>query len=72
LNLSTIRNAEQIVVLHGSGVAEQGSHAELMALGGIYHHLNQVQAQPVVEVEVVLNGRNGPHGASGKLQPVGV
>jgi ATP-binding cassette subfamily B protein len=70
--LSTIRNADQIVVLHGTGVAEQGSHAELMALGGIYHHLNQVQTQPVVEVEAVLNGRNGPHGASGKLQPVGV
>ncbi|HRJ45496.1 MAG TPA: hypothetical protein PL105_26580, partial [Caldilineaceae bacterium] len=55
--LSTIRNADQIVVLHGSGVAEQGSHAELMALGGIYHHLNQVQGQaaPVP----VMNGRNG-------------
>ena len=60
--LSTIRNADQIVVLHGSGVAEQGSHAELMALGGIYHHLNQVQAQAVPIP--VLNGRNG------KLQPV--
>ena len=69
--LSTIRNADQIVVLHGTGVAEQGSHAELMALGGIYHHLNQVQTQPVVEVVPVLNGRNGPQGASGKLQSVG-
>ena len=60
--LSTIRNADQIVVLSGTGVAERGSHGELMALGGIYHHLNQVQAQtaPVS----VLNGRNG------KLQPV--
>ena len=61
--LSTIRNADQIVVLHGSGVAEQGNHAELMALGGIYHHLNQVQAQAQVAETVresaVMNGRNG-------------
>jgi ATP-binding cassette subfamily B protein len=62
--LSTIRNANQIVVLHATGVAEQGSHDELMALGGIYHHLNQVQAQaaPIP----ALNGRNG------HLQPVAV
>ncbi len=62
--LSTIRNADQIVVLSGTGVAEQGSHAELMALGGIYHHLNQVQAQAQAAPVSVMNGRNG------KLQPV--
>jgi ATP-binding cassette subfamily B protein len=63
--LSTIRNADQIVVLSGTGVAEQGSHAELMALGGIYHHLNQVQAQAQAAPVSVMNGRNG------KLQAVG-
>lgn len=42
---STIRNADQIVVLRGEEIAEQGTHDELMALDGIYRHLNQVQAQ---------------------------
>jgi len=29
LNLPTIRNADQIVVLHGSGVAEQAGNAKI-------------------------------------------
>jgi ABC-type multidrug transport system fused ATPase/permease subunit len=41
--LSTVRNADLIVVLEGTQVAEMGSHAELMARGGIYRHLNEVQ-----------------------------
>ncbi len=43
--LSTIRNAHQIVVLQDEGIAEQGNHEELMAINGIYRHLNLVQAQ---------------------------
>ncbi len=42
--LSTIRNADQIVVLQDERIAEQGSHDELMALDGIYRHLNSVQS----------------------------
>ncbi|MDR3355982.1 MAG: ABC transporter ATP-binding protein/permease [Spirochaetaceae bacterium] len=34
--LSTIRNAARILVLKGGAVAEQGVHAELLALNGIY------------------------------------
>ena len=41
--LSTIRNADKIIVLDGGIVAEQGTHDELLALGGIYAELHRVQ-----------------------------
>ncbi len=34
--LSTIKNADRILVLTQDGIAEEGTHAELLALGGIY------------------------------------
>lgn len=37
--LTTIRNASEIVVLTEDGIAEQGSHRELMAKGGVYSEL---------------------------------
>jgi ATP-binding cassette, subfamily B, bacterial len=43
--LSTVRNADVIVVLEGSRIAETGTHADLMARGGLYSHLNEVQMQ---------------------------
>ena len=43
--LSTIRNADLIVALEGSQVVEMGTHAELMARGGLYSHLVGVQAR---------------------------
>lgn len=41
--LSTIRNADRIVVLHEGKVAEQGKHGELIDRGGIYADLWAVQ-----------------------------
>ena len=41
---STVRMAELIVVLDGSRVIETGSHEELMARGGKYAELYQIQA----------------------------
>jgi ATP-binding cassette subfamily B protein/subfamily B ATP-binding cassette protein MsbA len=41
--LSTVRSADMIVVLEGSGIADMGTHEELMAREGLYRHLNEVQ-----------------------------
>jgi len=42
--LSTIVHADRIVVLHEGVIAESGSHAELMALGGRYAEMVRMQA----------------------------
>jgi ATP-binding cassette, subfamily B, bacterial len=42
---STVRMADLIVVLDGARVAETGSHGELMARGGRYAELYQIQAR---------------------------
>ncbi len=38
--LSTIRNADQILYISNQGIAEQGTHEELMELKGLYYQLN--------------------------------
>ncbi|QDJ09120.1 Multidrug resistance ABC transporter ATP-binding and permease protein [Roseomonas mucosa] len=44
--LATIRNADRIVVVDASGIAEQGRHADLVAHGGIYRRLHEAQHGP--------------------------
>jgi len=41
--LSTVRNADLVVVVEDGRVAEQGSHAELLANGGLYARLVRTQ-----------------------------
>jgi subfamily B ATP-binding cassette protein MsbA len=41
--LSTIRDADKIIVLKGGLVAEQGTHDQLLAIGGTYAELYSVQ-----------------------------
>jgi len=38
-HLSTITNADKIVVIHNGKIIEQGTHAELLANQGMYYEL---------------------------------
>ncbi len=44
--LSTIRDANKIIVLKGGIVAEEGTHDELVAKGGVYAELYRIQFSP--------------------------
>jgi len=41
--LTTIKNADRIIVVNEDGIAEQGKHQELVASGGIYSRLHHAQ-----------------------------
>lgn len=48
--LSTVRDADLIVVLKDGEVAEQGTHEELMASGGMYRDIYELQLRPQEEL----------------------
>jgi subfamily B ATP-binding cassette protein MsbA len=41
--LSTVEHADQVLVLDEGRLVEQGTHAELLARGGLYAHLHAMQ-----------------------------
>ena len=41
--LSTIRNADQVLVINDGRIVERGTHEELLTAGGIYHNLYMSQ-----------------------------
>jgi ABC-type multidrug transport system fused ATPase/permease subunit len=53
--LSTIRDADKIIVLSGGIVAEEGSHDELVARGGVYAELYRIQFNTAPATVVPIN-----------------
>ncbi len=43
--LSTLRDADKLIVIEGGKVAERGTHEELMAAEGVYHRLYSLQIE---------------------------
>jgi len=49
--LSTVVDADEIIVLQEGQVAERGSHAALLARGGLYAHMWALQAEQAAQAE---------------------
>ena len=49
--LSTSLKADRIMVVKDGVIAEQGTHDELLALGGTYHELYETQFRQVIDAE---------------------
>jgi ATP-binding cassette subfamily B protein/subfamily B ATP-binding cassette protein MsbA len=47
--LSTIANADQIAVVDGGRIVERGTHSELMARGGRYRRMVELQAEGAID-----------------------
>lgn len=48
--LSTVQRADRILVMHKGRLAEQGSHRELLAAGGLYRKLHDLQFRDTAPV----------------------
>jgi len=59
--LSSVRNADNILVLKDGEIAEQGSHTELMARDGTYREIFDLQLRPQDEVllDAAIGGDDG-------------
>ena len=49
--LSTILKADRILVVKDGKITEQGSHEELLALGGTYRELYETQFRKILDSE---------------------
>lgn len=62
--LSTVRDADLILVMRDGQIAEQGTHDELMALRGLYHRL--VTAHKTTGADMAPTPGSGSQGASAR------
>ena len=56
--LSTVRNADQILVIEQGRIIERGTHRELLETGGLYAHLCEVQTRSMT-IEEKLDNESG-------------
>ena len=63
--LSTVREADLIVVLKDGQIAEQGTHDELLAANGIYQNIYELQLQP--QEELLLDAAFAPDSGTPRL-----
>ena len=49
--LSTLRKADRLIVLDKGQIIEQGSHDDLMELGGVYKRMYETQARQAMDEE---------------------
>ena len=66
--LSTVRNAQRIVVLEEGRVVESGQHADLLAAGGLYRRLYEIQFAREEDKEPALLVGGAPPRRQGSAQ----
>ena len=62
--LSTVMNADQILVMDQGGIVERGRHAELLAANGRYAHMWRLQQQERETSPTVDTGLAGMAGTT--------
>ncbi|MDA0340880.1 MAG: hypothetical protein O3B74_04690, partial [Proteobacteria bacterium] len=57
--LGSLMHADEILFVEAGRVVERGTHAELLALGGRYRDLYQLQSRPGIDHGVDMPGTGG-------------
>ena len=69
--LSTIRAADQVLVIDGGEVVERGRHDELLARRGAYYRLYQQQFAPAEESDTASSASTASGPSAAEAAPEG-